>query len=362
MVQGWIDQQEELDALVERLLKHEGVIGLDTEFVRVSTFHPKPGLIQIAINSDALLVDPLSRIDLKPLGQALSEKLIPVLHAAQEDYEVILALTGQLPNRVFDTQVAYALLDERIALSLAALAYNLSGVELSKQETRSDWTKRPLTRAQCTYAKEDVLVLEDLYKILSEQLADTGRTEWMQQEMEAIRTRNARVLVEGDIETQVQKFGNSWRLSPSGMSRLVHLVKWREDTARLVDSPRKFVLSDKSLYSLATSGQLGSHHQLVSHHGLTDKQAGRFGGQLKRAIEEANNCEDIPPPPPPLSRLQKNVLKDRQMKVVDIAKDLGIAPEMLVRKRQLIASLDGRAWCPTGWRKEILSGIFNEIG
>ena len=359
---GWIDQQEGLDALVDRLGKHQGVIGLDTEFVRVSTFHPKPGLIQIAIDSDALLIDPICGMDLMPLGQALNKKVTSILHAAQEDYEVILSLTGQLPNRVFDTQVAYALLNEKISMSLSALAFKLLGIELSKEETRSDWTKRPLTKAQCHYAKEDVAVLADLYQILSERLATTGRAEWMQQDMDAIGIRNARVLVEGDIETQVHKFGNSWRLSPDGMSRLVHLVRWREDTARLVDTPRKFVLSDKSLYSLAISGQLGSHHQLVSDHGLTDKQAGRFGGQLKREIERANDCENIPPPPPPLSRLQKNELKDRQLKVINRAKDLGVAPEMLVRKRQLIASLDGREWSPTGWRKEILNGIFNEIG
>lgn len=359
---GWIDQQEVLNALVDRLGKHKGFIGLDTEFVRVSTFHPKPGLIQIAIDGDALLIDPLCGMDLMPLGHALNKEVTSVLHAAQEDYEVILSLTGQLPNRVFDTQVAYALLNEKISMSLSALAFKLLGIELSKEETRSDWTKRPLTKAQCHYAREDVVVLGDLYHILSERLAATGRTEWMQQDMDAIGTRNARVLVEGDIETQVQKFGNSWRLSPGGMSRLVHLVEWREYTARLVDTPRKFVLSDKSLYSLAISGQVGSHHQLVSDHGLTDKQAGRFEGQLKREIERASNCEDISPPPPPLSRLQKNELKDRQLKVINRAKDLGIAPEMLVRKRQIIASLDGRDWCPTGWRKEILNGIFNEIG
>ena len=81
------------------------------------------------------------------------------------------------------------------------------------------------------YAKDDVLVLEPLYEILSEQLEQAGRLDWMHEEMQLIRDRNASILVDGDLETQIGKFGNAWRLSPTGMSRLVHLVKWREKAA-----------------------------------------------------------------------------------------------------------------------------------
>lgn len=361
MVPGWIDQQEALDLLVARLSEQE-TIGLDTEFVRVSTFHPKPGLIQIAIGDEALLIDPLAEINLQPLGQVLNGKVVSVLHAAQEDYEVLLGLTGQFPKEVFDTQIAYALLNERFSLSLAALVYELLGIEISKEETRSDWTKRPLTQSQCHYAKQDVLVLEALHRILSEQLLLTGRNEWMRQEMEAIQIRNAQVLSDGDIETQLCRFGNAWKLSPFGMSRLVHLVKWREETARLLDKPRKHVLSNKSVYSLAISNRAERQHQLVSEHLLTEKQADRFGSQLRRVIEKARDNGDLmPPPPPPLSRAEKDELKKRQGKVSAVAKELGISPEILAKKRQIVASLDARKWEPSGWRKEVLDGIFDEI-
>ena len=356
-VADWIDQQSQLDTLITAV-ENATTIGLDTEFVRISTFHPRPGLIQIAVDGAAFLIDPQADLDLKALGHALTGTTVSILHAAQEDYEVLFRLTGSIPSPVFDTQVAYALLNDKISLSLSGLVAEVLGKELSKEETRSDWTKRPLSEAQCQYAKEDVLVLEPIYEILCQQLEQTGRLDWMHEEMRSIRERNATTLVDGDLETQVHKFGNAWRLSPEGMSRLVHLVQWREDAARRVDKPRKHVMGDQSLFSLAAAGRVGRHHQLVSQHGLTDKQADRFGSQLQRVLDEALEAGTIAPPPPPLSKRLKDALKERQTKVEAVAKSLGIAPEMLVKKRQLVASLDGRQWMPSGWRKPLLEDVF----
>ncbi|MDC3058651.1 HRDC domain-containing protein [Litorivicinus sp.] len=356
-VLGLIDQQSQLDALITAV-GSSSTIGLDTEFVRISTFHPKPGLVQIAVDHDAFLIDPLADLDLKALGHALTGTTVSILHAAQEDYEVLFRLTGSIPSSVFDTQVAYAMLNDKISLSLSRLVVELLGKELSKEQTRSDWTRRPLSPAQYQYAKEDVLVLGPIYEILYRQLEQAGRLDWMSEEMRSIQERNATSLVDGDLDTQVQKFGNAWRLSPEGMSRLVHLVQWREDAARRIDKPRKHILGDQSLFSLAAADRVGRHHQLVSQHGLTNKQADRFGSQLKRVLADALEAEMIAPPPPPLSKRLKGVLKERQIKIEAIAKDLGIAPEMLVKKRQLIASLDARQWMPSGWRKPLLEDVF----
>lgn len=359
MSEALITDQGALDQLVAAL-SEVTMLGLDTEFVRVSTFYPKPGLIQIALADRAYLVDPIAGMDIAGLGAVLASGPLSVLHAAQEDYEVLFRLTGQLPAPVFDTQIAYALVAPKISLSLSALAEEVVGQVIAKDETRSDWTKRPLTEAQCRYAKDDVLVLSALYDALSERLDRLGRTTWMREEMERIHTRNQTILSEGDVETQVHKFGNAWRLSPEGMSRLVHLVKWREDTARQLDRPRKQVLSDQSIFSLASSGRAERHHQLVSQHELSDKQADRFGGQLKAVLAEAEEGGSITPPPPPLSKRQKEQLRSLQHQCEEVAKALNIAPEMLVRKRQLVAALDGRGWRPSGWRAEILDGVFTD--
>lgn len=352
-----ITDQVVLDDLVAEIAA-ASQLGLDTEFVRVSTFYPKPGLIQVALGDTAHLIDPIAGMDVTGLGAVLASGPLSVLHAAQEDYEVLFRLTGQLPTPVFDTQIAYALVAPKISLSLSALAEEVVGQVVAKDETRSDWTQRPLTQAQCRYAKDDVLILHRLHEALAERLDQLGRTQWMDEEMAQIHARNRVILTEGDVETQVAKFGNAWRLSSEGMSRLVHLVKWREDTARLLDRPRKHVLSDQSIFSLAASGRAERHHHLVSQHELTDKQADRFGAQLKAVLNDAEEAGPIDSPPPPLSKRQKEQLRERQHRCEEVAKALQIAPEMLVRKRHLVASLDGREWRPTGWRAAVLDGVF----
>ena len=114
MILSWIDQQAALDDLLA-IISEARAITLDTEFVRVSTFHPKPGLIQVGLNSKAFLIDPLVGLNFNQLGDLLRGGTKSILHAAQEDYEVLFRLTGQLPALVFDTQVAYALLNPTIS-------------------------------------------------------------------------------------------------------------------------------------------------------------------------------------------------------------------------------------------------------
>lgn len=331
-------------------------VGLDTEFVRVSTFHPKPGLIQLALGDEIVLIDPLAGLDLAPLGQALNGPLC-VLHAAQEDYEVLYRLTGHLPSQVFDTQVAYGLLAPTLSASLAVLCERLLERALDKGETRSDWTVRPLSASQCRYAAQDVEVLEALYQRLEQSLREAGRLAWMEEEMASIAARTERVLRDGDLETQVSKFGNAWRLSGRGMSRLVHLVQWREDTARATDRPRKHVLSDQSLFSLAAAGRIDRHHQLVSQHGLTDRQADRHGRALQAVFEAAEEAGELSPPPPPISKSQKEQMRQLQADISARADALHIAPELLVKKRHLVALVTEQGWSPQGWRASVLTGI-----
>lgn len=354
---GWIDDQADLDILITDIHAAD-IIGLDTEFLRVSTFHPKPGLIQVAIDQTAYLIDPLANIDLEKFGKALVDGPTCILHAAQEDFEVLYRLTGSIPTRVFDTQIAHSLVTKQISISLSALAKDRLRFELQKEETRSNWTIRPLTTSQCNYAKQDVLILIPLYQILIHELQIRGRIDWMTEEMESVVRKTNRILVEGDSEAQIQRFGNAWRLSKEGMSRLVHIVNWRDRVAREIDWPRKKILSDQSVFSIAKKGLKRGRYQLVMEHGLTDKQASKFADALKSVVGEAENCRGLRPPPPPLSGCQKDTLKLLQKGCEEIALRLDISKEVLIRKRHLIAAVDGRGWMPSGWRKNLLEGIF----
>ena len=89
-----------------------------------------------------------------------------------------------------------------------------------------------------------------------------------------------------------------------------------------------------------------------------NQQADRYGHGIREVLEEASQAGGIDPPPPPLSKKLKDALKERQQACEAVARDLGIAPEFLVRKRELVASLDGRGWTPDGWRANVLEGVF----
>lgn len=332
---------------------------LDTEFVRVSTFYPKPGLLQLAVGPQIWLIDPVSGLDWTRLSQWLSAQSQCIFHAAAEDYEVLYRLTGALPGRVFDTQIAAALLTPTPSLSLQALVEQQLGITLEKGETRSDWTQRPLSASQLHYAAEDVRVLEPLADRLKAQLDRLDRLAWMSEEMEGVLLRVKAHIEGGDIETQVARFGNAWRLSERSMARLYALVGWREDAARRHDRPRKQVLSDQSLFHLATLKGPIRHHQLVSEAGLSERQADRYGRELQALLAESDEAPPRPSPPPPLSKRQKSKLDTLQQAISKIATAHAIAPEVLAKKRDLIAVLDGRGWQPTGWRKELIGEVID---
>lgn len=346
-------EQQALDRCLDAIW-HVPMAALDTEFVRVSTFFPKPGLLQLATNNKIWLIDPLSGLDWARLSLWLSTQSECVFHAAAEDYEVLYRLTGALPSRVFDTQVAAALLMPTPSLSLQALVEQQLGVALEKGETRSDWTQRPLSASQLHYAAEDVRVLEPLCEKLKSQLQQQGRLAWMSEEMETVLSRVKAHIDGGDIETQVARFGNAWRLSERSMSRLYALVAWREEAARRHDRPRKQILSDQSVFHLATSKSPTRHHQLVAEAGLSDRQADRYGREILTLLGECDEAPPRSPPPPPLSKRHKSRLEALQDVIAKIASEHTIAPEVLAKKRDLIAVLNGRGWRPVGWRQELI--------
>ncbi len=106
----WIRDDAALAALCQRC-QTLPFIALDTEFMRVDTFYPKAGLIQIGDGEQAYLVDPLCIGDWTAFAALLEDRaVVKVLHACSEDLEVLLRLTGSLPQPLYDTQLAAAYL------------------------------------------------------------------------------------------------------------------------------------------------------------------------------------------------------------------------------------------------------------
>src|SRR5690554_2975724 len=131
-------------------------VAIDTEFVRTETYFPIAGLIQVGDGRHAYLIDPLQITDWSALVQVLEEpSVVKVLHACSEDLEVFQHLCGALPAPLFDTQIAAAYLGMDFSMSYSRLVSSLLHVDLPKEETRSDWLRRPLSPEQLQYAVED---------------------------------------------------------------------------------------------------------------------------------------------------------------------------------------------------------------
>ena len=182
----YIRTTEELQALCEEAEKF-GKLAIDVEFIRENTYVPQLALIQIAVDQTCAIIDPLEVPDLTPIFDLLNAShVIKVLHAASQDLEVLFWHSSVPPMRVFDTQVAAAMVGEGDQLAYGRLVERLLGVSLAKGESYTNWLQRPLTQEQLMYALDDVRYLLPIHEILSERLNHLGRTEWVTKEFQKL--------------------------------------------------------------------------------------------------------------------------------------------------------------------------------
>jgi len=243
----WIDHSAALQAWLAAL-PADAAIGLDTEFMRRDTFYPQLALLQLGWNGRHALIDPLAF----DIGAALQPLLgagpaITVMHSASEDLETLAPLLPDGPRVLFDTQIAAAFVGMGLGISYRALVAELTGVELDKGETRSDWMRRPLTASQCSYAALDVVYLKTLHEQLGERLQQRGRSAWHAEDCERLRQRGRR---DGDPQPQRTLRGAAdW--SPARQALLRRLLLWRDRSARRLDVPRPWLIDDTLALSLA---------------------------------------------------------------------------------------------------------------
>ena len=370
----YITSSERLDEIVGQCLL-KSAVAIDTEFARFNTYYPIVGLIQIYDGVSCYLVDPLEVGDFSYLGNLLSDKSVTkVLHACSEDMEVFQHSLGVLPEPIFDTQIAAAALGVGFSLSYQNLIEFYTSLRIPKGETRSDWLKRPLTKAQLDYAAVDVIHLLHVYELQKFGLIKSDKTHWVAQECSKILK---------DIPTQIepeayyQKVKNSWRLDRRQLSLLQSLCAWREVKARSLDVPRNRVVEEKSLFQIAQFGGDGTASEpstldrrgMLQHQaGLSPRQIRKFGAELMKLVEAIRNkpehelLERIRKPNMPVNGQSLEILKKL---VEETAKKLSVAPEMLAKRRlleQLLRSADeaGEYRLPTalsGWRRDVIGDV-----
>ena len=174
----------ELKSACDELAK-SGFVAVDTEFMRETTFWPVLCLIQMATPDTEVVVDPLSAgLDLAPFHDLMmNQAVVKVFHAARQDIEIVFAQTGKAPSPVFDTQIAAMVCGFNESVSYVNLVKKVTGIDLDKSSRFTDWSRRPLSPGQLTYALADVTHLRDCYRYLQNEMAAGGRGDWVNEEM-----------------------------------------------------------------------------------------------------------------------------------------------------------------------------------
>jgi ribonuclease D len=240
-------------AFCDRAAKFDFVT-VDTEFLRETTYWPKLCLLQAATSDEAVLIDPLAPgIDLSPFFALLAnDKVTKVFHAARQDIEIFVKLTGKVPVNIFDTQIAASVCGFGDSVSYDNLVRAVTGVELDKSSRFTDWSARPLSEKQRLYAVADVTHLRDIYLKLKDQLDETNRWSWVEDELDVLRR----------IDTYVVQPAVAWeRLKmklnrPRDLAALKLLAAWRESRAQANDQPRSRILKDDALAELVVQRPL----------------------------------------------------------------------------------------------------------
>jgi ribonuclease D len=346
-----LSDQQSIDALAQRLAAAPW-IALDTEFLRERTYRPQLCLLQVAAPDEAVCVDPLAGISLEPLKPVLAAGSAPkILHAARQDLEVLWPSFGPLAP-IFDTQVAAALTGLPAQIGYSDLVRRLLGVELPKGQTRTDWSKRPLSEAQLVYAIDDVAHLAPLRERLLEQLDKLGRMAWLEEELVGL-ARADRLFI--DPEKAYERLRWSSELDPDRARLLQRLAAWRERRAMEKDRPRSWILEDAGLRLLTVqpprnAAELGQITELAP--GFVE----RSGPAILREIEAAHLPQRLPPPAArvrPDPELQARV-KHLAGIVQQRATELGVAAEVLATRRDLESIVRGETTADVlvGWRNE----------
>lgn len=336
------------------------VVALDTEFMRVRTFYPQAALFQVCDGHECFLIDPLAIDDLGPLARLLdAPHVTKIMHSCSEDLEVCGHRLGTLPEPLIDTQVVAAFCGYPLSVGYQKVLGSELGIELGKSETRTDWLKRPLSSAQIHYAAEDVAFLPALWRVLSQRLAAGTHTAWALDECRATLERHR-----GRNGANYRAVAGASRLDRQALAVLRALFAWREDLARQRDLPRGWLVADAVLFEIARA-RPRRKEELNAIEGLADGIRRHHGDALLTVVNEALllRSTDLPPPVPlPLDPAQTRQTKRLRTRLSARAEELGVAPEMLARRRdleELLRWIDAPEELPApcvleGWRREAI--------
>lgn len=353
----WVTDDASLKSCCARWQQCEQ-LAVDTEFERSRTFHARLCLVQIEDGTGITLIDPFGIQDLTPLLDLFCQPApVTVFHSCGEDIDLLGTLANRPLLGLYDTQIAAGLCGHSSVLSYQNMVAELLDIEVDKGQTRSDWTRRPLSDAQIRYAALDVLHLPPMKQLLDDELARRGRQSWADEEFDRLSEPVSMALL---IENQFARFNSAWKLDRRSQHLLVELLTWREALARERNLPRTWVVKDAVLYQLAER-QPVEESDLDALDGLTDKDLRRHGrdwlslSESVAGLDEAALREALPRP---LDGAQRQTLKALRQCVDAVAEHAEVDSGLICNKRDLTAVVRAGRLCgrlASGWRHDLLA-------
>jgi len=351
---------QELADFCEMAAKHPYVT-IDTEFLRERTYYSKLCLIQMAVKGDdaecAVLVDPLvDGLSLKPLYDLFrNENVVKVFHAARQDLEIFFIEGRVFPKPLFDTQVAAMVCDFGEQVGYETLVRKIAKESLDKSSRFTDWSRRPLTDAQKTYAVGDVTHLRGIYEFLKAKIEKTNRTKWVEEELKVLLSPDTYIIQPENAWKRVKTRSNSGRF----MAIVKELAAFREIYAQGRNVPRNRVYKDEAMLEMASTKP--KTIQDLGRSRLLQREArkGEIADGILAAVAKGLETDpaDFPQPDKSREKLQVNPALADLLRVLlkSKAEEAGVALKLIATSAELDAIAaglrDGKSL--SGWRNEV---------
>ena len=344
-------------------LRDQTVVAVDTEFVWDRTYYARLGLVQLGLaDGRSFLIDPVAVSDLAPIGELLADdRITKILHDAQQDLAILYRATGASPRNIFDTRLAAGFAGLESTLSLSNLLIPLLDVHLPKAHTRADWLKRPLALPLLEYAADDVRYMPRLAAILRERARAAGTEPWLDEELATLD--NPLLYQERAPESLYLRIRSAASLPVRGLAVLRELAAWLEKEARQIDLPRRWLMEDKELISIASS-MPQTQDDLQRCERLNPRTAQRHGPALLAAVERALALPDHALPAPLLPTTPPSSIKAKVAAALEHVRARAahhkIDPQLICSKGDLVSLLHPAAASNTahplqqGWRASLL--------
>jgi len=336
-------------------------VTVDTEFLRERTYYSKLCLIQLAMpgtdDSNAVLVDPLAGdLSLEPLYDLFRDpSVVKVFHAARQDLEIFYVDAQVFPEPLFDTQVAAMVCGFGEQVGYETLVRKIARQPLDKTSRFTDWSRRPLTDAQSTYALADVTHLRQIYEFLAARLEESGRARWVGEELKTLLTPETYIIAPEQAWKRIKTRTTSSRF----LAVVQELAAFREIHAQTRNIPRNRVFKDDALVELASNKPTSFEDLARSRLLLREARKGDIAEGILAAVERGVNMDPADQPKVDRSRekLQVNPALADLLRVLLKAKteSAGVAAKLIATAADLDALAAGLRDVAAlqGWRSEV---------